>query len=459
MSPNLMLLRRRTLRTLLSSEESCAAFGPICAMFLRRFHRGQRGSITILFLGMTLAFYVAASMAWNQGLAVSYRVKHQTAADAAAYAAANWQARCMNNVVGANVLINRHIAAHAVAASHLPAWGGVPINWAKALKDAAAIPFVGAAVAAALAVYIGAVEVPPWLAWMASGWLPALADSLAIVPLPFFGPFGPRITKLVDYQRAWVEATPKAIEDTRKQLEKYYDVKIRYTWPGASAASEDAKKGYVRAPLKRANLVDAMLSYIMIANFRLPDDKKDFPKKHSFSVISVGKANSEWNKATGGMFSTTALMHGILGTKPHVLQTHNVLEFGMPTGTSVSDINKRKHFSVVATVTGKGPAKSPGLFGTPLAATEIFDKTFAPNNALMTYAQAEVHHPVDGTPLGLIPLPFRMFSLGGWQWQPRLSQGDQVENMLKQDKEAQKLWKKISVKQANYQNVKHMALH
>src|SRR5690606_35194902 len=133
-----------------------------------------------------------------------------------------------------------------------------------------------------------------------------------------------------------------------------------------------------RAPLKRANLVDALLTYIFTANFRLPDDKKDFPDDHQFDIISVGKANSEWNKSTGAMFSTTALMHAILGTKPHVLQTHNVLEFGMPTGTSASDIDKRKHFSVVATAMGEGPSKTPGLFGTPLAATEIFDKYFAP---------------------------------------------------------------------------------
>ncbi|MFG0317910.1 MAG: pilus assembly protein TadG-related protein [Planctomycetota bacterium JB042] len=459
MSPNLMLLRRRTFRSLLSSEESSAAFGPATVSFARRLHRGQRGNITILFLGMILAFYVAAAAAWNQGLAVSYRVKHQAAADAAAYAAANWMARCMNNCVGANVLINRHVAAHAVAASHLPAWGKVPINWADKIKDLAGVPFVGPALAAAMAAYIAAVEVPPWLAWMGAGWLPAIADSLAIVPLPFFGPFGPRITELVDYQRAWVDATPKAIEETRKQLENYYDVKIRYTWPGASASSEDAKKGYVRPPLKRANLVDALLTYIMVANFRLPDDKKDFPQDNKFSIISVGKAKSEWNSSTGGMFSATALMHAILGTKPHVLQTHNVLEFGLPTGNSASDLNKRKHFSVVATVEGKGPAKSPGLLGTPLAATKIFDQYFAPKNKLMAYSQAEVHHPADGTPLGFIPLPFRMFSLGGWQWQPRLTEADQLRNALTVDKELQKWFKNISVKQNNYNSLQHISLH
>lgn len=435
-------------RTLLADESSGVRPPSGARAAARSFHRDEGGTLTILFLFLWLGFYVAAALVWNQGLAVSHRIRNQTAADAAAYAAATWNARCLNNVTGANLLLVRHAAAQAVATAHAFAVFKPPSNWQKALSKLFSNPLTVPA-GVALAAYIASVEVPPWSSlWLAQGFVPMAGDGFPL--LGFWGPYKQRVDQIHSYEKAWIDATPLLIEATRKQIEKYYGVEVRYTWPAATP--QDAKKGSVRPPLKKGDFLTLFLPVYL----RLQQtDAKGFPQFGKFHVIKVGKATKEWNAAIAAAGPLAALA---FGPKHYVLVTQQgPIEQGMPPGETPQARKKRRPFSVVATVTGKGPKKS--IFGTALAASGIYDQPFAPKNRLVTYAQAEVFHPIDGVFQGQLPLPFRLWTTWGWQWQPRLALGDQLRRALEIDPKAKKRWQEIGVQPKNYSQLLEAAHH
>ena len=99
----------------------------------------------------------------------------------------------------------------------------------------------------------------------------------------------------------------------------------------------------------------------------------------------------------------------------------------------------RDVFTIVATARGQVNRDgfiAPGLFGDPIA----------PNGEIVAYAQAETNLGIDGfldfpgQPSWLNVMtsvlkvyPYRVWTPWGWQWQPRLTRGDYVDEALQVD--------------------------
>ncbi len=433
---------RARLGALLTEEASQADPVGVVARGAIRLHRARRGNISILFIFMYLGFFCAAAMVWNTGYTIAARVHVQTAADAAAYGASVWNARCMNIVTGTNMLINRHLSAEAISMYHLM-WTivgvpGVPIMWANKLKDLAAVPFVGAALAAAGAVYIALVEVPPYVKTITAGVVPAATSgNWNLVG----GPLASRVDDLYKFQRAWVQSTPTAIDNMRKQLENYYGCTIRLTRPGET--TQNAKKGLIDPPVVQGNF----LTMLFPLTVRQIDERNKWPDYAPITKIKWGKGMTFYNASYYMWHPLMAIIHG---SKHHVLKTHKqYFVFERPIWQQ-PDLTERRDYSVIATVVDD--AKSENLVG-----RGVYDEDVTPKDVSIAYAQSETFNGANGV-FFFWPI-FRLWSTQGWRWEARLAQGDQLEAALKSDKTMQNHWKKIGVKAANYSQLKNVAQH
>jgi len=144
-------------------------------------------------------------------------------------------------------------------------------------------------------------------------------------------------------------------------------------------------------------------------------------------------------------------MSAVHGTDNYVLTTQfGPLEFGP---TSLAD---RRDFTVVATAieanASNGFRVMPGLFNNPIM----------PNDEVIAYAQAETYNGIDGrlSQIGFsIPYPFRVWTTYGWQWQPRLTRGDQLGAALGGDSTLRGIFSRIGVLGSDESELSDVALH
>ena len=425
-----MMRPREIIDVLHRSEQSGSQLVPLTALSIRRVHRNDRGNITVLFIMLGLLFYAGAAMVWNTGHTTSAQTHVQVAADTSAYSAAVWMSRGVNSITGANMLITRNASADVIAFGVIWTTIMVPINWAKFIDDTGKACTVAYAICAGVAAaYVAAVELPPYLNFVSK----ALPTALQTFPARTFQN---RIRDLYNYQRGWVDAIPTTIEKQRDHFEKYYKSTIRYTQPGRS-------DGKVHLPVEQGTMLSLMAPLAL--RFYLMDNK--WPKDSGFKQIKEGKAVREWNTSTGLWLLVSIVMYG---SQHHVLTTQNtILEFGP------DSLSSRQNFSVLATVAeakaSQGILMMPGIFRHPIS----------PQDTVIGLAQAETYSGISErvTLLFNVPYPFRVWTTWGWQWQPRLTRLDQLQNAMQGDSTMRNHLNKIGVGSSSYGDFNDMVRH
>jgi len=426
------IIKRPNVVQLTCDDQSGCDMMRVAAGGVRRVHRDRRGNISLLFIFMALVFFCCAALVWNTGRSTAAVMHTQTAADAAAYSSAVWTSRSVNNITGANMLILRNASAQVAASAVISTTILVPINWVAWIAEMASDcgPFAPICAAAA-ALYVATVELPPYIKFVVKAAPTAFSAVVA-------NKFPKRIGELWRYEDAWVKATPKAIEAQRKLLEKYYNCKIHLTRPG--------DRGTITPPLERGNFL-SLLTTLTMRFWVFKHDNK-WPKEGNFKTIKKGKAEQSWNIGAG---LATVLMPAVHGTEHYILPT----QWG-PLESGPTSLDDWKDFTVVATAVtedaSRGALVMPGIFGDPIT----------PGDGVIAYAQAETYNGIDGRlqQIGLsLPYPFRVWTTWGWQWQPRLTRGDQLRNALQGDPELRAIFSRINVTSGDWNDLHKIALH
>lgn len=414
-------------RLVLEESSGCVVPAAAADSFVR-LHQDRRGAISVLFILLSFVFFTGLAAVWNTGKATSVRLHNQNVADTAAYGAATWMSRGMNQITATNILIERNATAWAISFDVMPlgiVWAILVIkNWVNAVKDACAACLIAcAACGAAMAAYIAAVEVPIMVAFFA-GTLPYAIPGLA--------DFTQRVSELKDYQDAWVKAIPEVIEEQREKFEDYYGTKIRYTQPGGD-------EGEVKLPVEEGNLLTFMIPYM----YRFYQKDHNIPDDYNFNVIAVGKGEDEWDK----LYHIGMLLSWLIHSPQHYVLTTQLGPFEQPP-TSLEDW---EDFTVIAT------AMSENISEDYRVAPGLFDWAYSPDDVMVSYAQAETYN-APSEVASEIPLlsfvadlyPFRVWTFLGWEWQPRLTMGDQLRTALEGDSEMRDMWERIDIDSSLY---------
>lgn len=407
-----------TLLATFAGDESSAARPPALRAEARRLHGCRGGVVSVLFILLGLIFLCSGALVWNTGNAVAGKMHAQMAADTAAFSAAQWNARCVNNIVGTNLLILRQAAAVSNAIAVFKTLICVPDNWNEKAQDAydlccaaclIACAACGAACEAAVWIYIIAVELAPYLSFLFKALFPAVTELF-----DSFSDFG----TLKDYEKAWVEAVPGAIDADRKKIEEFYGVKIRLTTPGVGAVGAGNElSGGISPPLEESSIISMIKIAIPLAiRFKKvdrgwPDDSWEFP------LIVLGEAKDCWEDSMAASVATGSAFAAIFGGWYSIPTANGFLE------TGPRSLDEWEDFQVVALAIEEDASKdhrvAPGLFKYP----------FAPDDKTMAVSVGETYHGVDGRlarlpgPLDAIlgVYPWRTWTTLGWQWQPRLA--------------------------------------
>ncbi|MEQ9617142.1 MAG: pilus assembly protein TadG-related protein [Phycisphaerales bacterium] len=427
-----MTRAERSILGLLRDETTALDLRALGPRQSRRLHRNNRGNISVLFILLAFVFYGSASLVWNTGHAVAAKMHTQTAADAGAYSAAVWTSRTMNMITGTNMMILRNHGAQVSAASAVAVTIGVPIFWAAEIARAvgcAPPPFNVPCIVAAVARV--AVEIPPYASFVGN----SAGQSFGNL---FSNTFPNRINEIHDFQRELVSEIPDTIEAQERNLERYYGVDIRFTVPGRS-------DGRVTPPLEEGNFVQT--AALVAARWFIQDN--NWPDEGNFSGFnSVGRSRTIW---TATNVVTIAAMSAVHASDNYVLPTQLVfLEIGP------ESLSERQPYTIVATAIERNA--SGGFLSMP----GLFDSPIHPNDTVIAYAQAETvngiserlnHFPIP------IPFPFRVWTTYGWQWQPRLTRGDQFRSAFSNDAGMRGLYAPIGVTRADEGNFSDIAHH
>lgn len=470
----------------LSLDESsgCTLHRP-AVRFAQRLHYRQRGANSILFIFFFMIFYCGAAMVWNMGQTVSARIWTQTAADTSAYSAAVWTSRATNMMVGPNILMLRELSVLSLS---LPLFGHmaeVIAKWAEKLADACAgLQAIVLCVPMAIAIGIEAIT-------YFSGYFASTIDNFLEAIIPFGGPYD-RLDELAAYQKAWHNAVPAVVEAQRQEMENYYGVKIRLSQPAwTDAAIDDPSPAppdngqSIRAPIKELSAIDEFLTLLFAVPVRILQDKDGVPEEHNFDSIVLGEANGAWDHQFLAWFILPVIYKAFLHDQNYALADHWLFFefspvppgglFGLTHDSSVlllstasggersTVLESSEPYTVIATavlddVTTKSAAKGRAAGG-------LYDQPVAFNDSILAYAQAETYQMMaqywNGVvPFPLVPLPYpwRLWTTIGWNWQPRLNMGDQLETCLTDDPGLADLFRD-EVRFTDKANAKKVALH
>ncbi len=422
----------------LHSEENSGSDVPARVTgFAARLHGDRRGAITVLFILLAFVFFMGLAGVWNIGQATKSRMRTQVAADTSAYGAATWMSRGMNQITAANILIQRNASAFAIAFDCIPmgiVWLILVIkNWAEAVEDACGACLIAcAACGAAVAAYIAAVEVPVVANYIAQAW-PVAASNLTT--------FWSRVETLKEFQDKWVQEIPNVIEAQRGKFADHYGVTLRYTQPGAS-------DGKVRLPVEEGNFLTALPTF----TYRFFSDDDNIPDHYDFDIVQLGKAEDEWKKLEVVGYVLGLMLNGM---NHYTLSTQTG-----PFEQAPSSLEDWEKFSLVAT------ALSENISDKTRIAPGIFTHAFAPDDVNIAYAQAETYNgPSEALAkipgLGAITnlMPFRVWTFFGFEWQPRLTVGDQVKSALENDSNMANIWGRIHFDNGQFDDAPKMANH
>ena len=392
--------------------------GAISRRLFFRLHRAQGGNVTILFMFFAYVFYAAGALVYNTGHAIEARNHTQMAADTAAYSAAMWQARTINQIVGTNMIILRMTTGLSVAWANLL---GPIFNLVRGFGGA----------------WMGACPptcpfcLPPfqccfyWEIFCTIAWLLQYIGDFITMITNFPGD----ISDLFAYQQAMIAACPTMIEADRALIESYYGVTLRLTRPdtaggGGTGQGGNWGAGQIDPPLQQATGAIGFGPMTMPLALRAAVVNERGTRNGADVQCTSGCANGPQNWIAGQVIGLI-IAQAIVNNRFHILTSSGALLESGP--TSNSDWSP---FTVVATAIEDNA--SEGF----LMAEGLFDDPISPNDSVIAYAQGEVFNSFSErlsfgggggvasvlNALGGI-LHFRQWSPLGMNWEPRLTRG------------------------------------
>ena len=360
---------------------------------LQQLHRDDRGNLGVLLLLTILPMVGLLGMIWNTGTVASRKIQLQAAADTAAYSAATWTSRANNVITGANMVMLRCASANVLAMSALETDTVVGLRLTKMM--AAAVE--GLPVTAPLVAKLGK-EIKD-LVEFGRKTLPAVRG---------IGKLNRRIKDLYRFEDAVVKGTPKLVERQRQSLEGYFQCQLYVTQPVHRGNTSEA----VTPPVKQSNLL--ITSELLQA--RVLKDRMGWSPH--LRKIFLGGALPTW------LATATVTAEGQAAMLKHyILATHSIASEVGGLSAHVTDQDRLKYFTVLAVAhTGYRPPQ--------LTMSSLFNQRVP---GIVAYAQAETFNGNEANPICFSPLPWRLWSKSGWNWQPRLSTCDGLTNALRYD--------------------------
>lgn len=378
-------------------------------------HR-RAGFLHLMTAFLLVVIFVSVAVVFNVGVATSRKVRAQNAADAAAYSGAVQISRTVNVTTGTNINIVRTASAESLAWAVWPTVYEVERNWARAIDTAG--PFGGA-----VAAYIAAHEVPVLAAFIAQAG-PTGAQELTRATLVR------RIERMHRWQREVAQSTPRNIEHQRALLEEYYNTKIALVQLGSPV-------GQVFAPVREPRGASERLGVItVLLQKRISEDRAGWNDK--LRRIVLGRGRQAWSRQTSRMGMVVALR---IQGRFMLLDTHDGLVERKPTRLQRND-----RFALTACARMERHARLlPGVFASTMHA----------GSDALAFAQAETYHMADH---GQNPRPaWRLWSPAGWHWQPRLTWGRALPEVLQGDSQVNRWFRHAGV--LHYDNLDDIILH
>ncbi len=421
---------------------------------IMRLHRCRLANVTILFVFMASTMYVATAAVWNTGRVASAKIHAQTAADSAAYSAALWKSRAMNQVTATNMIMLRNLTAQTSAQASAAVMIGVPIMWVIHLVRTVIPRFNSLNFA------------PPWTLPVALAYLfyelaRIAAEAVAYVRFldaalggggiirGFSGRFLRQTGDLAAYQRNLVAALPTVIEAQRASIGDYYGVDITLVEPGQNRVNR------VHAPVKRGTFVDnfAPALWLLAARFFIddngwykasgndvqqsrwekeeekkdPNDKKDTDVDDSDDkglleqMNDIGKAKIFWMVTSAVSLAAFA---GIYHDDFHIPAHQRFWE------THPGSLDDKQYYSVIAIAQYpdiRDRFLAPGFFKYAINDTGHVTAA-AQAETFNWYSETENSILMSTVRFNVTVLPYRVWSTAGWQWQPRLTEIDQLDH-------------------------------
>ena len=395
---------------------------------------------------VSLILFACVAMMWPTGEVVSERAQLQTAADASAYAASVRVARATNLVTATNMLMVQNLSVYSMSFTIVFTAINIVVDWADAIDDAASIPVVGPAAAAVVA----AACLAEFLA-TTDFWFKALPTAIQEL---FQMKTLQRVDALANFQTSLINATPRAIEDQRKDMADYFRCDIRLTQPGRSDM-----RTTMDMPFEDANFLTVILPKA-IQFF------KDQRRMNSYlRPISIGNGQRNWRTHCLTGFLTGYAISWATGrvTKPKQLRGSFGLEF------SPTEDNRERYHSIIATASRERGASRRFIMRSDTATSGVFGGAVFgagvnQSDTAVAYAQAEVYNGIDGiigsTPFSFVAsFPWRMWSSWGWQWQPRLSPSSGLVRALQSDSQLRTIFQKSGVTSSDFNDLSTINLH
>lgn len=441
----------------------------------------------MIFIFLALVIFTSIGMIYNTAVATRNKVRAQTAADAAAYSAAVWMSRGMNQVAFSNMMITRNLGAEAAAFAAAATPWFVIAEWADFIASCTlAAPVCAGIVGAELPFLIefAAETVDEWRLPMVPdpdeskhfesfldgteqldplyGALDAVKDAVDVDPydlmdeLPIVGPYAQRAWAAWHHARFWVDNIGDVVNEQTEKLEGLYGADLHVTQRFSPGQTVD-----VQLPVKWGGF--ASLMYANLARWRFHDNGSDgWSRDGNFRMINQGNG-PEWYDRIG---ITTLFLGSFRHWGGHyVLSTVNAPDFEDPVERSPQSHADWRRFSVLAT------AKYNGISNGRLFAPSIFKSTVSHDDQVLAFAQAETFNGMEQTihdgatslisnvvgPFADIldwidlsnviedhedqwtalipPTPFRLWTPMGMQWEPRLNRAEHLWDALEHDLE------------------------
>ncbi len=370
----------------------------------RALHRDTRGSMSAAMLFLVVVLWAAIALVWNVGVAVDEKYRAQTAADSAAHAAAVALSRTTNVVTATNIQIVRAASAESLAFAVVPTALAIIANWSEEIGSAGWL-------APVVAAYIVAFEFPVLLYFLEQTGPTALGEGLSQSLLD-------RAKDLHAWQRETIRATSTFIEHQRQSIQSFYACEITLSQLGS-------RSSVLRPPVRTPHgLLESHATFALLLETRIALDRANWER--ALRTIRLGKGPQSWAASTSAMGGIVTLL---VNGRFHVLESHAGLLERSPT-----DRQRARAFAVTAVAKPRAWSQErhamPGLYP---------DTRNRPGSSL-AFAQAETFHPGD---LNWLPAPWRVWSMAGWNWQPRLTRSTSLPDLLRQDDRLRQTFQRV----------------
>ncbi|MBL8746321.1 MAG: hypothetical protein JNK58_08205 [Phycisphaerae bacterium] len=391
----------------------------------KRLHDDEGGLVVVLFVLVAIIFAILIALNWNTGRIVSAKMRAQAAADQGALAAATWQSRAVNLITGTNMLILRNASAEVSARASMAVVNGVRHEWQAALDACGDAP--GGPCAQEIIRRIirdPDNEIGPYIRFVGQ------TGQYANVAIEN-GVFTRRIAELHEFQRRLIESIPEVVEEQRGMIEAFHNVELILAVPGRS-------DGLIVPPLRRGDAA----SFERMLRLRRQLSDNWLPDAAEFGRFSaIGRARQIWDQAEEEAIVSISTEYGSF---------HYVLETQVGADEISPSAGGRGAFSVFATAVVPEVREDNFLF------KGFFDYEISPADTATAAAQAETFNGYDerfARRNAVAAWPFRVWTLWGWNWQPRLTRSDLARATLESDPDTRAAWLGAGIEEMNYDSV------